>query len=250
MMEMTGSHEGARRPQFSLVVPAHNEEGLLGSTVRHLANGLSQRGVTYEMVIVENGSTDETLRIARDLASQFATIRVLTRPVGDYGAALAAGFNEARGDVVVCFDVDYFDLDFFDAAAALILGHGADVVVASKRSPDADDRRPLVRRVLTFGFTTLLKLMVGLPVSDAHGMKALRRSTVAPLVGACRLGGSIYDVELVCRAGRAGLTIRELPATVVELRPARSPVGRRAIEGFSSMIRLRRILRDEDRARG
>ena len=133
MMEMTGPHEGASQPQFSLVLPAHNEEGLLESTVRFLADGLSQRGLAYEVVIVENGSTDETLRIAQNLASRFATIRVLTRPVGDYGAALAAGFKVARGDVVVCFDVDYFDLDFFDAASALIVAHGADVVVA--RSP-------------------------------------------------------------------------------------------------------------------
>jgi glycosyltransferase involved in cell wall biosynthesis len=85
---MTGSYGEAEHPQFSLILPAHNEEELLESTVRFLADGMDQRGVTYEIVIVENGSVDQTLQIARDLASQFAAIRTLTRPVGDYGAAL------------------------------------------------------------------------------------------------------------------------------------------------------------------
>lgn len=246
---MHGESGDTARSRFSLILPAHNEEELLASTVSNLMTGIAKRDVSYEIVIVENGSTDRTGAIALELAAHHDVITTLTLPVGDYGAALATGFGVSGGDIVVSFDVDYYDLAFLDAAATLIDTEGADIVVASKRTAGADDRRSWLRRLLTFGFTTLLRWMVDLPVSDAHGMKAMRRATVAPLVAQCQLRGSLYDVELVCRAGRAGLTIRELPATVIELRPVRSSVGRRAIEGLVSMIRLRRILRAEDRTR-
>jgi hypothetical protein len=235
------------RPRFSIVLPSHNEEELLESTVAHVEEGMGSRGVAFEVVIVENGSTDATGRIAQEMAHRYPNVLVLTQPVGDYGAALKAGFLATCGEVVVNFDVDYFDLDFLDSAGALILAEGVDLVVASKRSPEAQDHRSPLRRLLTLGFTTLLKVMVSLPVSDAHGIKAMRRSTIAPLVERCQLTGSMFDVEMACRAGRAGLSIRELPATVVELRPVRSSVGKRAVEGLVLTIRLRRVLRRDGR---
>ncbi len=234
-------------PQISIVLPAHNEEELIDSTVSHLVEGMDRRGNNYEIIIVENGSTDRTRGIANALATTSSGINVISLPVGDYGAALAVGFRAAKGDVVVSFDVDYFDLGFLDAASALISNEGVDYVVASKRSPDSNDQRPPIRRLLTFGFTALLRLMVNLPVSDAHGIKAFRRATVAPFVEACQLKGSMFDVELICRAGRAGLIISEVPASVIELRPVRSPVGRRAVEGLVLMVRLRRLLQREER---
>ena len=235
-------------PRVSFVLPAYNEIGLLGSTVTNLITGIERRGLAYEIVIVENGSRDGTLRLARLLAAQLDHVRVLSLPRGNYGAALLAGFRAARGEYVVNFDVDYYDLSFLDEAIAL-LDQGADVVVASKRAPESRDRRPLLRRVLTFGFTLLLRQTVDLPVSDAHGMKALRRDALVPVVERARLRGPVYDVEVVCRAARAGLFVRELPATVLERRPPRSSVALRALESLVSVGRLWFILRRESRSR-
>src|SRR5580658_6469072 len=97
-------------PEYSFVLPAHNEIGLLGSTITNLVTGLDSRGIRYEILVVENGSADGTLRLARLLAAQIEAIRVLTLPRGNYGAALRAGFRAARGEIVVNFDVDYYDL--------------------------------------------------------------------------------------------------------------------------------------------
>ena len=232
-------------PQISFVLPAYNEVGLLGSTVTNLVTGLAMRKVSYEIVIVENGSIDGTLRLARLLGAQLDHVRVISLPRGNYGAALVAGFRSARGEFVVNFDVDYYDLSFFDAALTSLDGSGADIVLASKRAPDAKDRRPWARRVLTFGFTTILQAVVHLPVSDAHGMKAIRRLAVAPVVAECRLRDSIYDVELVCRSAARGLRIVELPATVAERRPPRSSVAWRSIEALGSIAHLWFVLRRE-----
>jgi glycosyltransferase involved in cell wall biosynthesis len=229
--------------ELSIVLPAHNEVTLLGSTVTNLATGLDERGRSYELVVVENGSHDGTLRLARLLAAQLPPIRVLTMPVGDYGAALRAGFRAARGAVVVNFDVDYYDLAFLDKALELLAGTGCAVVVASKRAPGALDRRPLHRRVVTLVFTTLLGRLFGMSVTDAHGMKAMRREQLATTVEQCVMTRSLFDVELVLRASRAGLEVREVPAVVIERRPPRSAITRRSIEALVGLARLAVVLR-------
>jgi hypothetical protein len=230
-------------PELSVVLPAYNEVTLLGSTVTNIATGLDERGVTYELVVVENGSHDGTLRLARLLAAQLPSIRVLTMPVGDYGAALRAGFRAARGEIVVNFDVDYYDLAFLDQAIQLLQDTSAALVVASKRAAGAQDRRPLHRRLVTFVFTTILGRLFGLPVSDAHGMKAMRRAAVAGTVEECTMTRNLFDVELVLRAGRSGLTVLEVPAVVVERRPPRSAITRRALETVLELVQLALVLR-------
>lgn len=237
----SGGAVGEPTPALSVVLPAHNEVALLGATVTALRNALDDRQWSAEVVIVENGSSDGTLRLARTLAGQLEDVRLVSLANGDYGAALAAGLAAARGSVVACFDVDYFDLDFLDAALSAVEG-GADLVLASKRAPGARDRRPLLRRCLTGGFAAMARLLVGLGASDAHGMKVLVADRLGPVVQVTASRGSLFDVEMVARASRAGLHIVELPATVEERRPPRSPVGRRAVESFVGLVQLRRRL--------
>ncbi|HVC25401.1 MAG TPA: glycosyltransferase family 2 protein [Acidimicrobiales bacterium] len=234
---------------LSVVLPAHNEITLLGSTVTTLGTGLDARGVDYEIIVVENGSRDGTLRLARLLAVQIERVRVLALPVGDYGAALASGFAAARGRYVVNVDVDYYDLAFVDAALAALESGAADLVLASKRAPGARDRRPVVRRFLTFGFANASRVLVGLEVSDAHGMKAMRREALGPIVDRCVMHRSVFDVEMVVRAAAAGIHAREIPASVVERRAPRTPVGRRTVESLLGLVRLRWVLFRESRPR-
>lgn len=229
----------ASNPALSIVLPAHNEVALLGSTVTNLTTGLAARGLDAEILVVENGSRDGTLRLARLLAAQMPDLRIVSLPTGNYGAALRAGFRAARGDIVVNVDVDYYDLAFVDAALALVREKGAAIVVASKRAAGARDRRPLLRRLLTYGFTTANRLVLGMQVSDAHGMKALDRAALAPIVDSCVTAGSVFDVEMVVRAERAGLVTVEIPATVAERRPPRTPVWRRSVESLAGICRLR-----------
>jgi hypothetical protein len=118
----------------------------------------------------------------------------------------------------------------------------AEIVIASKRAPGASDRRPLPRRFVTLVFTVILRHVVGLKVSDAHGMKVYDRAAISPIVDQTILRDSLFDVELVIRAEAAGIAIEELPASVRELRPARTPVLHRALRAVVDIVRLRAIL--------
>jgi glycosyltransferase involved in cell wall biosynthesis len=227
----------------TVVLPAYNEAALIEATVSELYAGLLVRGLAFEIVIVENGSSDRTLELSRRLAENLPRVRVISRFASDYGAALHAGFTAALGTVVVSFDVDYFDVDFLDEALDIFARDDAAIVVASKRCAGARDRRPPLRRLLTWAFTGLLGRLVAMPVSDAHGMKAFIREPLRSVLPTCALRGSLFDVEMIVRAGEAGLVIREVPAVVSEVRPCRSPVWRRSIEAGIGILRLRRALR-------
>jgi glycosyltransferase involved in cell wall biosynthesis len=225
---------------LTVVMPAYNEAAFLEQSIRDVSAGLRARDEPFEIVVVENGSTDGTLDLAHRLAAENGSVRALHRPAPDYGDALRAGLLDARGDVVVNFDVDYYDLEFLTEAVERVRGAGGpSIVVASKRSEGARDERPLRRRLVTLTFSTLLRVGFGLGVSDTHGMKAMRRADVVGLAEQCRFGIDLFDTELILRAERAGLAVGELPAHVEERRPARTSIWARVPRTLWGLVRLR-----------
>jgi glycosyltransferase involved in cell wall biosynthesis len=232
------------RPEISVVLPAHNEEEILATTVAEVCTGLRERGGPFEVLIVENGSADATAALADRLAGEHPEVVSLQNPVPDYGLALRRGLLEARGDTVVNFDVDYYDLAFLDQAVAKVQ-QGAGIVVGTKRAAGSEDRRSLARRTVTWAFSSLLRHGFGLQASDTHGMKALDRAQVVPLAERCRLGTDLFDTELVLRAERAGVVVAEIPVRVEERRPARSPIVRRIGRTLLGLRQLRLALREE-----
>ena len=230
-------------------MPAHNEAAYLESAVRDVHDGLRARGQDLEIIVVENGSIDATLVIAQRLVDTTPGVRVSSRPVADYGAALRDGMLTAHGDLIITFDVDYYDLTFVDDALRLLTSTPPTpaIVVGSKRAPGARDERPWPRRFVTTVFSTLLRLVFSLSVSDTHGMKAMRRATVAPILEQCRFRTDLFDTELVIRTERAGLEVTELPVTAQERRPSRTPIWRRVPRTVVGMIVLRVALWREAR---
>jgi len=227
----------------TVVLPAHNEADLLEEAVAEVAGGLRERGIAFELVVVENGSTDDTAAIARRLAGEVAELRCLSLSQADYGRALRAGLLAADGDVVVNFDVDWCDLGFLDRAVPMVMAVGGPaVVVGSKRAAGSDDTRSPARRLVTAGFSAVLRYGFRLSVSDTHGVKAMRRAPLVPLAERCRFGQDLFDTELILRAERAGLGSAEIPVQVVERRPARSTMLSRIPRTLRGLGRLRLAL--------
>lgn len=226
--------------EVTVVLPAHNEADLLEDAVHEVVDGLRARGLSFEVVVVENGSTDDTAAIARRLAGEVAELRCLSMGEADYGRALRAGLLSAEGEVVVNFDVDWCDLGFLDRAVPMVAaGGGPAVVVGSKRAEGSADTRNRRRRLVTAGFSSVLHYGFGLSVSDTHGVKAMRRAVVVPLAERCRFGQDLFDTELVLRTERAGLGSAEIPVEVVERRPARSTMLSRIPRTLKGLGKLR-----------
>jgi len=227
---------------ISVVLPAHDEAPYIASAVRDVAEGMRARG-PFEVVVVENGSSDGTAEVAKALIDEVPELRVLQLGAADYGQALRMGFLAAEGELIAFFDVDYYDLAFLDRAVAMMQApDGPAVVVGSKRGEGALDNRPWPRRMVTLVFSTILRVGFGLTVSDTHGMKVLRRAPLVPLAEACRFGTDLFDTELILRAERAGLKAGEVPVVVQELRPSRSSIAKRIPRTMANLVRLRLFL--------
>jgi glycosyltransferase involved in cell wall biosynthesis len=221
-------------------MPAHNEEELLDSSVADVTAGLRRRDLAFEVIVVENGSHDDTRAIAERLVAASPEVRLCTLARADYGRGLRTGLLAATGDIVVNFDVDCTDLGFLDAALTRFGEPDPPaIVVGSKRGPDGRDQRSWPRRFVTWGFAAVLRVGFGLRVSDTHGMKALDRERLLALAEASRSDGELFDTELILRAERAGLGVEELPVTVSERRPSRTSITRRAVRTLAGLARLR-----------
>lgn len=224
---------------ISIVMPAHNEESYLEPAVKTVVDGMRQRGHQFEVIIAENGSTDRTGPALSALTGSIKEVVALRLPVADYGAALRAGFVASSGEVVINFDVDFVDLAFLDKALVLLQDPHVAVVVGSKRAPGALDGRGVGRRLITDVFSLILRKGFRLGVSDTHGIKAMRRAAVEPLVALCQFGQDVFDTELILRSERAGLVVVETPVAVEEIRPARTPIWTRIPRSLVRLAQLR-----------
>lgn len=224
-------------PTVTIVVPIHNEASYLPGAMPRLIDEVRTAGVSFELILAENGSTDDTARIARDLAETHHEVRVLELPRPDYGAAMRAGFRSATGAWVVNFDIDYFSGRFL--SEALALEDVADLVLASKRLPGSQDRRSPLRRTGTLVFNFLLRTLLRSRVSDTHGMKMVRSEVVGAVVPFVVSTKDLFDTELVVRAERAGYRVKEIPAVVEELRSARSSFLARVPRTVFGLLKIR-----------
>jgi glycosyltransferase involved in cell wall biosynthesis len=213
-MMMTDTEKMA--PSVSIVVPIHNEQSILAEQVTSMRNEMASLRNSFEVLLVENGSTDQTAAIAQSLARASNEIRVVHLKEPDYGAALQAGILDARNDVIVIFNVEFWSIEFVSIALAALQTRA--LVIGSKAAPGAHDDRPPMRRAITRMYNRCLWLLWGFNGTDTHGMKAFNRLEVLPFVEQCRCRGFVFDTELVLRCERAGLRRLELPTDVRELR--------------------------------
>jgi glycosyltransferase involved in cell wall biosynthesis len=242
------SSETPPRPAISILIPIYNEEKILEESVRDILQGADAFGIPYELVLCENGSRDRTVEVGERLCREFPQLRLLRCPVPDYGEALILGIREARGEAIVCFEIDFYDIHFIEQAHVLLKKY--DAVIGSKRAVGARDRRPLIRRLITWGFNTFLRITFGFTGTDTHGIKAFRAAPVRPLVDACRTRRDVFTTELVIRIERAGLWRCELPLEIEEKRPAPVNILRRVPGTLKNLWRLWRATRKIGRPKG
>lgn len=222
---------------ISIVIPVYNEARIVREAALDLCRRLDGLRWDYEVILAENGSRDGTLQALQALAAGFPRIRFVHEPAANYGRALKRGILEARGEVVICDEIDLCDVEFY-LRALPILEEGADLVVGSKAMKGANDGRPFVRRLATRVINLLLRLATGFRGTDTHGLKAFKRERLAEVARACVVDRDLFASEFVIRAQRMGRDVREIPISLQERRPPSTRLLRRVPRVLKGLLKL------------
>lgn len=225
-------------PELSVVIPVYNEEVILERSLEELCSRLDELGVSYEIIVAENGSRDRTAEVAARVAEAHPPVSTFSYPEPNYGGALREGIYRARGAFVVCEEIDLCDVDFHVRALQQLRQGHVDMVIGSKAMQGANDTRPLKRRVATKIYNAVLRATLGFRGTDTHGLKAFARRTVAPVAATCVVEHDVFASELVIRAQRMGLRVTEIPVEVREKRAPSVRLLRRVPRVLGNLARL------------
>ena len=239
-----------RVPDVSIVIPVYNEEGILREAVTELRRGLAAvrddlgaPDLQFEIILAENGSRDRTVDLARGLADEMPDVRTFSLGEPNYGKALRQGILMARGDLVICDEIDLCDTDFYRRSLALLRARGCELVVGSKAMRGARDERPLLRRTATRVINEMLRISLDFHGTDTHGLKAFRRARLEPIVHECVIDRDLFASELVIRAGRADVSIIEIPVRLEEKRPPAINLVKRVPGVLKGLAKLTWVIR-------
>ncbi len=204
-------------PPFSIVIPAFNEESRIAKTLRLTLNYLGNVSPESELIVVNDGSTDATATVTRDVFSEAKiTIRLLEDfPNRGKGAAVRSGLLAAQRPIGLFSDADLSTP--LEETPKLIepIADGKIDIAFGSRALDRSligQHQPWRREQAGRIFNLLVRLATGLPFWDTQcGFKAFRVDVCRPIFEAARIDGFAFDVELLYLAQRAGLRICEIP---------------------------------------
>ncbi len=196
--------------RVSFIIPCLNEELSLSSVIQEIQSSYSKANFDYEIVVADNGSTDNSPQIAIEMGA-----RVVHVPEKGYGSALIAGINSALGGYGVMGDADG-SYTFGDALPMLdLLDQGYDLVIGNRfHGGIAQGAMPLLHKYLGNPVLSFLgKLFFRIPVNDFHcGLRAFNRNSILKLN--LDSTGMEFASEMIVSASQARLQIIEIPVTL------------------------------------
>ncbi len=214
-MADTKSSVRAVAPVLSIVIPAYNEGARLPESLKSIYIYLERKAVPWELLVVDDGSTDSTSTLVENLrASGFPDLRLLRNEANrGKGYSVRRGVLAARGELVLLTDAD-LSTPISQADKLLrALEAGYDIGIGSRAIDPQLTRfeQPPLRRLLAALFVLCTRLLLGLPYRDTQcGFKAFKRSRVLPLFRRQRIEGFGFDPEILFLAKREGLGCAEV----------------------------------------
>ena len=201
------------QPFLSIVIPAYNEESHIGDTLRQVVDFLSSRPYTWEILVVDDGSTDATARRAGELSAVYPGVRLLRLSHGGKGWAVQHGMLQATGEYRFLCDADLsMPIEQVERFLPPQV-QGVAIAIGSREAPGA--RRigePLRRHLMGRFYNALVRTLAVPGVSDTQcGFKCFRGDIVPELFRQQVVSGFAFDVELLFLAGKAGLVLQEIP---------------------------------------
>ena len=221
------------KEKISILIPAFNEEDKILLTIKETINVFDKINYDYEIIIIDDGSVDDTYKIVQENLNVFGGRVKLERykPNTGKGCAIKYGFNFVSGDYVLFLDAD---LDLHPSQIInflkLMEDNKADLVMGSKRHKDSIVNYPNSRKFISNGYYLLIKILFGLPVKDTQtGFKLFRYEALKNSISRIIVKRYAFDLELLVVLHKLGYKIIEGPIYLKPTRAYYNRIGLKAV---------------------
>jgi glycosyltransferase involved in cell wall biosynthesis len=225
---------------LSLIIPAYNEEDRLPGTLSEITRHLSSMELEYEVLVVDDGSTDATTRVVNEVNGRDPAVRLLKTPHRGKGFAIRHGMLAARGERLAFVDADLpMPVADITRLAGQLENHS--VVIASREGPGAERiDEPYIRHVMGRGFNTVVRLLAGLDFQDTQcGLKCFTAESARAVFTRQTINGFGFDVEILFIAQRLGYPIGEVPIAWRHVPASRVDPVRDTVRMLADVARVR-----------
>ncbi len=222
----------------SIIVPVYNEAEILVENLATLVKYLDFTLMDFEVILVENGSVDDTSRYVEWIAGENTKIKAFYLPEPCLGRALKTGILNAGYGKVVYYPIDLsVNLSFIPESVALLDSYP--IVVGSKKMRTARDNRPLKRRMASTGYHRTVQALFSTDLSDTTCVKAYRKEVALELMNAVPTDNSVFETEVLLDAQRMGYRVHQIPVEVNDGRRGRLPLKQKISSKLQDLLSLR-----------
>jgi len=205
-------------PYYSIVVPAYNEGERIGASLERMLSFVAQSKWSAEIIVVNDGSRDNTAAVVNDYARRYPIVRLLeNRENRGKGYTVRNGIMNASGQVLLFTDADLSSpIEEAVKLFSVIEAGEADVAIGSRylQSQLQTRKQPMHRRMLGRGFNLALRAILGMSYVDTQcGFKAFSRKAANTIFANMKIEGWGFDPEILFLAKRYGLRVQEVPVS-------------------------------------
>ena len=231
-------------PELTIVIPAYNEEGRVGETLSAITHFIARRGKPFEVIVVDDGSTDDTAGIIERYAAESSNVRLLrNRTNRGKGYSVRRGMLAGRGQRLLFSDADLStpieEIQKLEAA----IEDGYDIAIGSRglAASDLEIRQPWWREGMGKAFGAIRRLLALPDIRDSQcGFKLFSRRAVETIFPRQQMEGFAFDVEILLIARRHGLKIAEVPVRWRHSPDSKVHPIRSSLSMLLDLLRLRR----------
>ena len=228
---------------ISVVIPAYDEEENLKPTLEEISGYFEKRQYEYEVIIVDDGSRDDTIKIAFSCADLFKNFKVLPNDINrGKGYSIRKGIMEAAGKYALFMDADnstsIYEFDKFLPC----FKEGYDVVIASRRLKGSlvTESQPALRIVMGQFYIFLSRVILNLSVRDFNcGFKAYTNNSAKTLFAKQLMNDWSFDTEVLFLIKKYGFKIKEAPVKWVHKSTSKVKPLRDGIRSFLSLVKIK-----------
>ncbi len=235
--------------KLSIVIPAYNEERTIkNGSLQDVWNYLNKQNYNWEIIVVDDASTDRTLSLSKDFAKSHKGITVLPEPHRGKGGTVIAGMLKASGDIVIFADMD--QATPINQVEKLLpkFNQGFDIVIGSRSGREG---APLIRKAMAYGFSLLRTIVLRLPYRDTQcGFKAFKKDAARSIFDKMRVvnekilegGASVsagFDLEVLYIARKLGYKVAEVEVEWHHKQTERINPIKDSYEGLRDLLKVR-----------